>query len=116
MKYIILPILKFIWALILWITNKIVNPIFKFLWAIILTIGYTIFYIPIKLIEIIWTLKVKFRGFRFGYYDQNIYISPYWKPEVYPVGTEWAVGKIGDPINFKDYYFKSYYHYIWNIK
>jgi hypothetical protein len=88
MKYIILLILKFIWALIL---------------SVICTVNYIIRFLVIilrKLGNIIW-------------YGKNNY--SYWKFWQYIVYSgSWKVSPYAKIKN--QYCFKSYYHYIWNIK
>jgi hypothetical protein len=83
MKYIILPILKFIWALIL---------------TIIYSIGKFIF-LPLHLL---WEFNLT-NFWSYSWYGDKAddILSPYWQPNSYIE---------------KRYYFKSYYHYIWNIK
>lgn len=83
MKYIIIPILKFIWALILTIIHSI----------------YQLFNIPLY---VIWHWNKNY-PFQYEIYKDefDICLSPYWKCTTFPT---------------KLYTFKSYYHYIWNIK
>lgn len=79
MKYIILPILKFIWALLLTIT-------FASLYNIICLLG------------IVWNLKIEKDQFTYQYRDDHdMEYSPYYNHK-------------------STYYFKTVYHYIWNIK
>lgn len=80
MKYIILPILKFIWALIL-------------------SILYTVFVLWIQLI-VDGDIKYTFKDCE---WDCSIHLSSYWS-----TNSRYYTNQ--------NYFFKSYYHYIWNIK
>lgn len=100
MKYIFLPLLKFIWALLL-------SLLFVFSYIIWFLISALLF-----IILIIWQFKIpnwykRWHKELFSYKrsssrfdnDYDLHISPYYKN-----------------INDETIHFKSYYHYIWNIK
>jgi len=81
MKYIILPLLDFIWALLFTLIWLIFTPFVVIVW-------------------VVWDFSFKYK-FEVRQYNGPIYIewSPYTK-----VPFE---GRL---------YFKSYFHYIWNIR
>lgn len=90
MKYIVLPILKIVWAIIM---------------TVVSTGLYTIASIAI-VIHIIWNLKCNKEflkdtiEYEFFYIESlSVLFSPYFNP----------------PENYTRYKFKTLYHYIWNI-
>jgi hypothetical protein len=105
MKYIIIPLSKFLGKIINFIGNKILLPIILFLWGIILTTLHTIFiYIP----RVIWNFSFKPKQYKFLYdHGKNIYYSPYWRAS----HQDWVRG-----YSFECQCFKSFYHYIWGIQ
>lgn len=78
----------------------IILPITKFLFALFLSIIFVIVAFWYLLIHCLWNWEFNFKEilmFKFSRND-DMNISPYFEPEYY-----------------RDYYFKSHFHYYWNI-
>lgn len=95
MKYVVLPIFDYL-----------LIPIIKFLWAIILTVGYTPVLLIHGIVLLIWNLKLKDEDFECCMKEYRS-ISPYWG---YFDDIQFLLYE-----KTETHIFVTYYHYIWGI-